>query len=123
MIVEPGGTKSSFSHGNMVVCANTSHPAYSDPDLLLNKVTKLMASAEMAESWSDAMLVAKAVFEAAGREKPPLRLVTGTDAWFEVKASEETRMRELEDWKDVSLSCGGSFLQSEYPATHTQRDL
>jgi hypothetical protein len=35
----------------------------------------------------------------------PLRLVTGADGYALAKGIEEARLKEVEDWKDLSESC------------------
>ena len=104
LILGPGGTKSSFSNANMTT--GPTHPAYASEDLPINKLMKYMEDPKSAETWIEAIDVAKVLFEMVGRNDMPLRLVTGGDAWNAVRAGETAKLEELEKWKDVSCSCG-----------------
>jgi hypothetical protein len=117
LILEPSGTKTEFAKGSMVIAAN--HPAYADPSCPTRQLQAYMMNPESQEYWADPKLVAKALFEVAGRKDMPLRLVTGADGYALIKGIEEARLKELEDWKDLSESCSSAeqtariaFLQS-----------
>lgn len=106
LILEPGGTKTEFAKGSMVIAAN--HPAYADPSSPTRQLQAYIADPKSQESWADPKLVAKALFEVVGRKEMPLRLVTGSDGYALIKDIEEARLKELQDWKDLSMSCSSA---------------
>jgi NAD(P)-dependent dehydrogenase (short-subunit alcohol dehydrogenase family) len=103
LILEPGGTKTEFAKGSMVIAA--SHPAYTDPSSPTRQLEKYLADGESLKYWADPALVAKALFEVVGRNDMPLRLVTGADGYALIRGIEDARVKEVEQWKDLSESC------------------
>jgi hypothetical protein len=76
--------------------------------MAVNQVLKYFDNPKNLENWADPVLVAKVVFETLGREEMPLRLSTGGDAWQAIQASDKERSKEMERWKEVTLSCSDS---------------
>lgn len=103
LILEPCGTKTEFAKGSMVLAAY--HPAYADPSCPTRQLQAYMLDPESQKDWADPATVAKALFEVVGRKDMPLRLVTGADGYALVKGIEEARLKEVEDWKDLTVSC------------------
>lgn len=103
LLMEPSGTRTEFAKGSMVIAAN--HPAYADPSCPTRQLVAYMMDPESQKYWADPKMVAKAMFEVVGRKDMPLRLVTGADGYAIVKGIEEARLKEMEDWKELTESC------------------
>jgi hypothetical protein len=103
LILEPGGTRTEFAKGSMVIAAH--HAAYADPSCPTRQLEKYLADGESQNYWADPALVAKALFEVVGRKDMPLRLVTGADGYALIRGIEDARVKELERWKDLTESC------------------
>jgi hypothetical protein len=106
LLLEPGGTRTEFAKGSMVIAAE--HPAYADPSSPTRQLQAYVSNPESQKYWADPTLVAKALFEVVGRKDMPLRLVTGADGYALAKGFEDARIEELERWKDLSESCSSA---------------
>jgi hypothetical protein len=106
LILEPSGTKTEFAKGSMVIAAN--HPAYTDPTSPTRQLQTYISDPENQKYWADPAVIAKTLFEVVGQKDMPLRLVTGADGYALVKGVEDSRIQELERWKDLSESCSSA---------------
>lgn len=107
LILEPGGTKTHFIENSR---ANTgpSHPAYNDPSLPVNLMLGAISNPALNDGLVDPRELAKCLFNTLQKDHIPLRLPTGPDAYAMIKAKETAKLEELETWREVSESVGGT---------------
>jgi NAD(P)-dependent dehydrogenase (short-subunit alcohol dehydrogenase family) len=107
LILEPGGTRSSFLAKSQEDGVPR-HRAYSDEGLPVNQMLRALNDPKVAESFVEPEEVAKCLFKVLGSDDMPLRLPTGKDAWAAVHAKEKLKTDELNKWKAVSEGVGGT---------------
>lgn len=107
VILEPGGVKSNFGTSSLKLIDR--HPAYADEDHPTRLMESFMLHGDMDKQTSDPVRVAEVVFDVVtGKvgdgKKLPLRLPLGVDGHAWIKGGLQARLKEVEDWKDVSES-------------------
>jgi hypothetical protein len=107
LILEPGGVKSNFGTSGLKLIER--HPAYTDDNHPTRLMEKFILEGDMDKQTSDPMRVAEVVFDVVTRKvgserKLPLRLPLGVDGHAWIKGTLEARMKEMEEWKEVSES-------------------
>ena len=106
MILEPGGTKSSFTASSGKEGA-VMHPKYEDEKMAVNQMLNALTDPKINEGLVEAGAVAKCLFDVLDKEDVlPLRLPTGKDSFAAIKGKEVAKMEELEKWKAVSEGVG-----------------
>ena len=106
MILEPGGTKSSFTASSGKEGAVT-HSKYAGDTMAVNQMLNALTDPGINEGLVEAGAVAKCVFDVLNKEEVlPLRLPTGKDSFAAIKGKEVAKMEELEKWKGVSEGVG-----------------
>ena len=101
LLLEPGGTKTNFTGKNLQVAS--SHPAYHDPDMAVNRTFAMFGDEKFLDSWAPAESVVNKLLRVLEEDNMPLRLCTGRDAFAAIPASDKLRVEEMEKWKHVSL--------------------
>ena len=109
LILEPGGTKSSFATSSTADDIPR-HPAYRDPKLPVNVMLEALTDSKLTETHVEAEKVAQCLFETLQKEKIPMRLPTGKDSFGAIKGKETAKMEELEAWREVSEGVGGTTI-------------
>jgi len=104
MILEPGGVRTNFASGMRY---SERHPAYADPNGPTNQLISYVQTPGIQDTWSDPVLVVKAVVKVVSSDDIPFRLPMGTDAWGLMKAEVQGFDKELEKWRSVSESSSG----------------
>ncbi|KAE8446400.1 hypothetical protein EG329_012005 [Mollisiaceae sp. DMI_Dod_QoI] len=106
LILEPGGVKSNFGTSSLKMIRP--HPAYADESNPTRQMEKFMLEGDMDKQTADPERVAEVVFDVVTRKvgsgKLPLRLPLGVDGYSWIKATLEARLKDMEDWKEVSES-------------------
>ena len=111
MILEPGGTKSSFATASAAPEGAPRHSAYGDEELPVNVMLKALMDPKLTEGHVEAEKVAECLFQVLdGERELPMRLPTGRDAFAAIRGKEELKVEELERWKEVSESVGGGVV-------------
>ncbi len=106
MILEPGGTKSSFTASSGKEGA-VMHPKYEDKGMAVNAMLNALTGPKINEGMVEASAVASCLFDVLSKEEVlPLRLPTGKDSFQAIKGKEVAKMEELERWKGVSEGVG-----------------
>jgi NAD(P)-dependent dehydrogenase (short-subunit alcohol dehydrogenase family) len=96
-VVEPGGVRTDWAGSSMSV--NPFDEAYQ------GTIGSILAFRRIPDApRGDPAKVATAIVRLAALEKPPLRLLLGTDAVFLAKAARETRAAEDEEYVELSRS-------------------
>jgi hypothetical protein len=79
------------------------HEAYTSPDMPARKLEHLVKGALKTGAGIEPIAIAKALFEVANREqKVPLHLPLGATAVHLIKMKLSSRLKELEDVKELS---------------------
>jgi hypothetical protein len=102
LLLEPGGTKTNFMGSSMRSVPVP--PEYKDPNLTVNKTLAMFSDEHFLDSWASSESVVRKLLHVLKEDAMPLRLCTGNDAFGAIKASDESRAKEMEKWKHVSLS-------------------
>lgn len=97
-IVEPGSTATDFGR-NLVVAEP--HAAYAQGPV--GGVRAFFGKGDYV-SPGDAVKTAQAIIATVEHSEPPLRLVTGSDAFRAIHAALTTRLRVLEEQREVARS-------------------
>ncbi|MFV0136390.1 oxidoreductase [Streptomyces sp. HMX87] len=97
-IVEPGRFRTDFAGSSMA--RSTPMPWY---DATAGQARRLRA-ASAGQQPGDPRRAAEALLAAVASPRPPLRLALGPDAVQLIRASLESRLRELEQWEQLSKS-------------------
>jgi NAD(P)-dependent dehydrogenase (short-subunit alcohol dehydrogenase family) len=97
-IVEPGGFRTDFAGTSTQISAG--NPAYVDT---VGK-TAVMQREYNGKQPGDPQRAAQAIITVASADNPPLRLVLGRDAYARAERTDEARLAELRDWKEMSVS-------------------
>ncbi|KAI0509139.1 NAD(P)-binding protein [Xylaria bambusicola] len=106
--LEPGGVKTNFATSSLKSVAKR-HPAYADPSYPAKQLLDYIKSEQGRAFWAEPMALAKAILELVSRgQRIPIRLPLGPDAWGMVVKDVESTQKELEEFKDLSLSVGDS---------------
>ncbi len=98
-LIEPGGFRTEFSQGSRIKSARE----IPDYDASVGESRRITASHQGHEP-GDPAKAAQAIIQIANTEKPPLRLLLGTDAWGYVEYKTAAHQAEIEAWKSVTLS-------------------
>lgn len=87
------------------------HPAYASPDAPGNKIRALMANPDMPDTFAKPEDVARAMLKVVvdagsggAHRRIPIRLALGADTYGVVKDTLEEVGRDLEEFKELSLS-------------------
>ncbi|TWF57027.1 SDR family NAD(P)-dependent oxidoreductase [Neorhizobium alkalisoli] len=99
-VVEPGGMKTNWAARTMGDAPEIS-PDYEET---VGRMLKLRSSGEVNLFTSDPRRVAKILFELAGHDNPPLKLLIGSDAVANARRVEDARRESDERWEAVSRS-------------------
>jgi len=106
LILEPGGVKTKFGTSSLKMIER--HPAYADEKCPTRQLEKFMLEGDMDKQTSDPDRVVEVVFNVVtgkvGYGKLPLRLPLGVDGHAWIKATLEGRLKDMEEWKEVSES-------------------
>ena len=112
LLLEPGGTKSSFtaqSKANSV----RDHPAYTNAELPVNQMIAGLTDPGLNEKGTDASNVARCLFNVLQKDEIPLRLPTGQDAYEILERIEGEKIEELKRWKKISTTVGNTPIPDE----------
>ncbi|KAK5634945.1 hypothetical protein RRF57_010657 [Xylaria bambusicola] len=72
-----------------------------------NQLLDYIKSEQGRALWAEPMALAKAIFELVSRgQLIPIRLPLGPDAWGMIVKDVESTQKELEGFKDITLSIG-----------------
>jgi NAD(P)-dependent dehydrogenase (short-subunit alcohol dehydrogenase family) len=99
-VVEPGGMKTNWAARTMGDAPEIS----ADYEETVGRMLKLRSSGEVNLFNSDPRRVAKILFELAGHDNPPLKLLIGSDAVTNARRVEDARRESDERWEAVSRS-------------------
>lgn len=97
-IVEPGGFRTDFAGASTTI--RDGSPAY---DSTVGAVARYQRRYNGKQP-GDPELAAKIIVKIAEMEKPPLRLLLGSDAVKAVEASDRAKLADIETWRSLSLS-------------------
>ncbi|KAI0876415.1 short-chain dehydrogenase/reductase-like protein SDR [Hypoxylon argillaceum] len=122
-LIEPGGTRTNFATpGRMDWMPN--HPAYAAADSPARVMEGYVKDPEMQKTWAPAERAAGAMYEVVARAKDisiPMRLPLTQGAWAVIKAKIAAMDKELDKFKELSLSVEiddanklGQFLQDNF---------
>jgi NAD(P)-dependent dehydrogenase (short-subunit alcohol dehydrogenase family) len=99
-VVEPGGMKTNWAARTMEDAPKIG----ADYEETVGRMRKLRSSGEVNLFTSDPKRVAKILFELAGHDNPPLKLLIGSDAVANARRVEDARRESDERWEAVSRS-------------------
>ncbi|KAG0652446.1 putative oxidoreductase [Hyphodiscus hymeniophilus] len=115
MIVAPGGVNTEF-HDNLMFPAR--NPVYAnDPDTPLNRLLKFMSNFDLKANGALPERIAAVVFDTVmgQNERPlPTRLSLGTETLKFVGDEIEAVSKELNDWKDVTITVSPSSSKVDF---------
>jgi NAD(P)-dependent dehydrogenase (short-subunit alcohol dehydrogenase family) len=97
-IVEPGGFRTDFAGSSTQIAEG--NPAYADT---VGK-TAIMQRGYDGTQPGDPARAAQAIIAVVTAERPPLRLVLGSDAYARAERTDEGRLAELRAWRGTSVS-------------------
>jgi NAD(P)-dependent dehydrogenase (short-subunit alcohol dehydrogenase family) len=97
-IVEPGGFRTDFAGSSTQIAEG--NPAYADT---VGK-TAAMQRGYDGKQPGDPARAAQAIIAVVTAERPPLRLVLGSDAYARAERTDEGRLAELRAWRGTSIS-------------------
>jgi NAD(P)-dependent dehydrogenase (short-subunit alcohol dehydrogenase family) len=97
-IIEPGGFRTDFAGASTTL--RDGSPAY---DSTVGAAARYQQSYDGKQP-GDPALAAKIIVKIAAMEKPPFRLLLGSDAVKAVEASDRARLAEIDTWRSLSLS-------------------
>ncbi|KAH6675381.1 short-chain dehydrogenase, partial [Plectosphaerella plurivora] len=105
-IMEPGGVKTNYATTS-IKYTESRHPAYQDPSFPASVMLRYLASNVGRENWAEPADLAATMYALASAGKRlPIRLPLGPDAWGLVSADIEGVRKDLDEFKDISLSIG-----------------
>ena len=107
LILEPGGTKSSFASRSAADVAPR-HPAYADPMLPVNVMLEMLTDPGFNGGRVEAERVAEYLFEVLMRRRFCWVCRLGGTASAAFKGKAMANMEELERWREVFEGDGGS---------------
>lgn len=118
--IEPGGVKTNYATTSLKSMAAGRHPAYADPKYPTNALLGYMSKEENRRSWADPDAIATAIYLLVSRgQRIPIRVPLGADAYGMITMDLEDIKKDLDEFKDISLSVGEakqldsiSFLQN-----------
>jgi NAD(P)-dependent dehydrogenase (short-subunit alcohol dehydrogenase family) len=105
-IVEPGGFRTDFAGSSTHISAG--NPAYADTV----GQTAAMQRDYDGKQPGDPVRAAQAIMAVSLADRPPLRLVLGSDAYARARRSDEARLAELQAWRETSVSTDFATPQS-----------
>jgi NAD(P)-dependent dehydrogenase (short-subunit alcohol dehydrogenase family) len=97
-IVEPGGFRTDFAGSSTRITEGNS--AYAET---VGRTAAMQREYDGRQP-GDPDRAAQAVIALASTEKPPLRLVLGSDAYARAESMDEARLAELRGWREMSIS-------------------
>jgi NAD(P)-dependent dehydrogenase (short-subunit alcohol dehydrogenase family) len=97
-IIEPGGFRTDFAGASTKI--NEGNPAYAETV----GTTAAMQRQYDGNQPGDPEKAAAAIIEVTQTDKPPLRLVLGSDAYARAERTDEGRLAELRAWRPTSVS-------------------
>jgi NAD(P)-dependent dehydrogenase (short-subunit alcohol dehydrogenase family) len=97
-IVEPGGFRTDFAGASTKIEAG--NPAYAET---VGKTAAMQRDYDGKQP-GDPARAAQAIIAVSLKEKPPLRLVLGRDAYARAERTDEARLAELRAWRETSVS-------------------
>lgn len=98
-IVEPGGFRTDFAGSSTSL--SEGRPEY---DAVVGAAAR-MQRAHSGRQPGDPTRAAQAILKIAGMDAPPLRLALGSDAVRAIEDVERTRLEELAQWRELSITC------------------
>jgi NAD(P)-dependent dehydrogenase (short-subunit alcohol dehydrogenase family) len=100
-VLEPGGMQTDWAGSSMQV------PPVSEPyRATVGVMARLHHEGDSPPALGDPAKVAQVVLEIAGLDKPPLRLILGSEAYAYATAAARARAQADEAWHDLSVSTG-----------------
>ena len=99
IVIEPGAFRTEFA-GRSLTGTPTEIPDYKETAGKRRKENDRTHGTEP----GNPQKAAQAIIKMAESEKVPFRLLLGTDAISLTRSELETQIKELEDWKEISLS-------------------
>lgn len=100
MVVEPGPFHTNFHDRSISICPNN----IDDYAQTAHKRKLRLAHPESAGTgFGDPQMAALTVLKAAGEAKPPEHLILGAHAWQRAETALKKRLKELDDWKSLSV--------------------
>ncbi|KAI1394183.1 short-chain dehydrogenase [Hypoxylon trugodes] len=104
--IEPGGVKTNYATSSLKHIA-IKHPAYDNPNFPAKQLLNHMASEQGRALWAEPSDLAVAMYQIVGRrQRIPIRIPLGSDAWGMVAHDLDSTRKDLEDVKDISFSVG-----------------
>jgi NAD(P)-dependent dehydrogenase (short-subunit alcohol dehydrogenase family) len=97
-IVEPGGFRTDFAGSSTHIAEG--NPAYADT---VGKTAAMQRGYDGRQP-GDPARAAQAIIAVVTAERPPLRLVLGSDAYARAERTDEGRLAELRAWRGTSIS-------------------
>jgi NAD(P)-dependent dehydrogenase (short-subunit alcohol dehydrogenase family) len=97
-IVEPGGFRTDFAGPSTRIADG--NPAYAET---VGKTAAMQRDYDGKQP-GDPARAAQAIITVALKDKAPLRLVLGRDAYARAEQTDETRLAELRAWRETSIS-------------------
>jgi len=98
-IVEPGGFRTDFAGSSTSL--SEGRPEY---DAVVGAAAR-MQRAYSGRQPGDPARAAQAILKIAAMDAPPLRLALGSDAVRAIEQVERTRLEELAQWRELSVTC------------------
>ena len=98
-IVEPGGFRTDFAGSSTSL--SEGRPEY---DAVVGAAAR-MQRAYSGRQPGDPARAAEAILKIAAMDTPPLRLALGSDAVRAIEEVERTRLEELAQWRELSVTC------------------
>lgn len=83
------------------------HPAYADPEYPTNALLGYMSKEENRRSWAEPDAIATTIYLLVSRgQRIPIRVPLGADAYGMITMDLEGIKRDLDEFKNISLSVG-----------------
>jgi NAD(P)-dependent dehydrogenase (short-subunit alcohol dehydrogenase family) len=97
-IVEPGGFRTDFAGSSTTL--SEGHPEY---DSTVGATARFQRNYNGKQP-GDPKKAAQAIVQLTQEQKPPLRLLLGSDAYIAAETNDLARLEEARTWKELSVS-------------------